>query len=63
MTESGEMLTRLVGGIDDRTLHELYAWPFAEGIRAGVGAVMMAYNAVSESESSGTKPIRRFRDY
>ncbi|KAK8161524.1 putative beta-glucosidase 1 precursor [Phyllosticta citrichinensis] len=25
--------------IDDRTLHKLYLWPFAEGIHAGVGAV------------------------
>lgn len=33
--------------IDDRTLHELYAWPFAEAIRSGVGAAMVAYNAVS----------------
>lgn len=32
---------------DDRVLHELYMWPFAEGIRAGVGSVMTAYNAVS----------------
>jgi beta-glucosidase len=32
--------------IDDRTLHEMYLWPFAEGIRAGVGAVMAAYNDV-----------------
>lgn len=38
---------------DDRTMHELYAWPFAESIRAGVGSVMMAYNAVSDFESSG----------
>jgi beta-glucosidase-like glycosyl hydrolase len=32
--------------VDDRTLHELYLWPFAEGVRSGVGAVMVAYNAV-----------------
>lgn len=32
--------------IDDRTLHELYLWPFAEGVRAGTGSVMMAYNDV-----------------
>ncbi|KAK8160579.1 family 3 glycoside hydrolase [Phyllosticta citrichinensis] len=32
--------------IDDRTLHKLYLWPFAEGIHAGVGAVMAAYNAL-----------------
>ncbi|KAM0479978.1 hypothetical protein ACHAPX_004557 [Trichoderma viride] len=35
--------------IDDRTMHELYAWPFAESIRAGVGSVMMAYNAVNNT--------------
>ena len=33
--------------LDDRTLHELYLWPFAEGVRAGVGSVMVAYNDVS----------------
>lgn len=41
---------------DDRALHELYAWPFAEGIRAGVGAVMTAYNYVgiqAESKFAG----------
>ncbi|KAE8374723.1 putative beta-glucosidase F [Aspergillus bertholletiae] len=35
--------------IDDRTLHELYLWPFAEGVRAGVGSVMLAYNDVNRS--------------
>ncbi|POR31033.1 Beta-glucosidase [Tolypocladium paradoxum] len=38
--------------IDDRVLHEVYMWPFAEGIRAGVGAVMAAYNAVNGSACS-----------
>ncbi|KAF2110067.1 beta-glucosidase-like protein [Lophiotrema nucula] len=38
--------------LDDRTLHELYLWPFAEGVRSGVGAVMMAYNAVNGSANS-----------
>ncbi|KAF2659263.1 glycoside hydrolase family 3 protein [Lophiostoma macrostomum CBS 122681] len=38
--------------IDDRTLHELYLWPFAEGVRSGVGAVMVAYNAVNGSACS-----------
>ena len=38
--------------IDDRTLHELYSWPFAEAIRAGVGAVMTSYNDVNGSASS-----------
>jgi beta-glucosidase len=33
--------------MDDRSMHELYLWPFAEGVRSGVGSVMIAYNAVS----------------
>jgi len=35
--------------VDDRTLHELYLWPFAEGVRAGVGSIMCSYNAVSSA--------------
>ncbi|KAF9881095.1 hypothetical protein CkaCkLH20_01245 [Colletotrichum karsti] len=38
--------------VDDRTLHELYLWPFADGVREGVGAVMTAYNAVNGSACS-----------
>ena len=32
--------------IDDRTLHELYLWPFAEAVRANVASVMCSYNKV-----------------
>ncbi|GIZ39345.1 hypothetical protein CKM354_000273200 [Cercospora kikuchii] len=35
--------------IDDRTLHELYAWPFSESIRAGVASIMCSYNQVNNS--------------
>ncbi|KAK4239642.1 hypothetical protein C8A03DRAFT_42720 [Achaetomium macrosporum] len=38
--------------IGDRTLHEIYLWPFAEAVHAGVGAVMTAYNAVNGSACS-----------
>lgn len=55
--------------LDDRTMHELYLWPFAEGVRAGVGSVMAAYNAVSimicsrtassnQCRSTGQPPLR-----
>jgi beta-glucosidase-like glycosyl hydrolase len=37
--------------LDDRTLHELYLWPFAEAVRANVGAAMTAYNRVSQSQA------------
>ncbi|KAF2157652.1 glycoside hydrolase family 3 protein [Myriangium duriaei CBS 260.36] len=35
--------------IDDRTLHELYAWPFGDSIRAGVASIMCSYNQVNNS--------------
>lgn len=35
--------------MDDRTLHEIYAWPFAESVRAGVASVMCSYNQVNNS--------------
>lgn len=35
--------------LDDRTLHELYAWPFADSVRAGVASVMCSYNQVNNS--------------
>lgn len=35
--------------IDDRTLHELYAWPFGDSIKAGVASVMCSYNQVNNS--------------
>ncbi|MCJ1252031.1 hypothetical protein MMC30_009269 [Trapelia coarctata] len=35
--------------IDDRTLHELYLWPFAESIKAGVASVMCSYQMVNNS--------------
>ncbi|KAI1092471.1 glycoside hydrolase family 3 protein [Rostrohypoxylon terebratum] len=38
--------------IDDRAIHELYLWPFAEGVKAGVGSIMTSYNAVNGSAAS-----------
>lgn len=35
--------------IDDRSLHELYAWPFSDSIRAGVASIMCSYNQVNNS--------------
>jgi beta-glucosidase len=37
------LMRALSANIDDRTLHELYAWPFAEAIHSGVGAIMTSY--------------------
>lgn len=35
--------------IDDVTMHELYLWPFADAVRAGVGSFMCSYNQVNNS--------------
>lgn len=32
---------------DDRTIHEIYLWPFADAVRAGVSSVMCAYNRLN----------------
>ncbi|KAK1981377.1 glycosyl hydrolase family 3 N terminal domain-containing protein [Colletotrichum cereale] len=33
--------------VDDRSMHELYLWPFAEAVRANVASAMCAYNKVN----------------
>ncbi|TVY54109.1 putative beta-glucosidase G [Lachnellula cervina] len=33
--------------LDDRTLHELYLWPFANAVKAGVASVMCSYNRIN----------------
>ncbi|WQF82646.1 Putative glycoside hydrolase, family 3, glycoside hydrolase family 3 domain, immunoglobulin [Colletotrichum destructivum] len=35
--------------IDDRAMHELYAWPFLDAVKAGVASVMCSYNQVNNS--------------
>jgi beta-glucosidase len=37
--------------IDDKTMHELYLWPFADAVRAGVGSVMCSYQQTNNSYS------------
>nr|ATQ35957.1 beta-glucosidase [Talaromyces piceae] len=41
----------LSSNIDDKTMHELYLWPFADAVRAGVGSIMCSYNQVNNSYS------------
>lgn len=35
--------------VDDRSLHELYLWPFADAVYAGCAAVMCSYNKVNST--------------
>ncbi|KAL9636565.1 MAG: hypothetical protein Q9164_002738 [Protoblastenia rupestris] len=39
----------LSSNIDDVTMHELYMWPFADAVRAGVGSFMCSYTQVNNS--------------
>ena len=41
----------LSSNIDDRTMHELYLWPFANAIRARASSVMCAYQRINGSYS------------
>lgn len=37
--------------IDDQTMHEVYAWPFADAVKAGVASFMCSYNLVNNSQA------------
>ncbi|KAM7204284.1 putative glycoside hydrolase [Naviculisporaceae sp. PSN 640] len=46
LNEQEHYRNRIDVQIDDRTMHELYLWPFADAVRAGVGSVMCSYNKI-----------------
>lgn len=35
--------------LDDKTMHELYLWPFQDAVRAGTGSIMCSYNRINDS--------------
>jgi beta-glucosidase len=41
----------LSSNMDDRVTHELYLYPFADAVRAGVGSVMCSYQQINNSYS------------
>jgi beta-glucosidase-like glycosyl hydrolase len=43
--------------VDDRTLHEIYLWPFAESVRVGVASIMCSYNQVNNSYACGNSKL------
>ncbi|KAL7621031.1 hypothetical protein AAE478_008343 [Parahypoxylon ruwenzoriense] len=47
----------LSANIDDRTMHELYLWPFGDAIKAGVASVMCSYNMVNNSYACGNSKL------
>ncbi|KAK5989845.1 putative beta-glucosidase A [Cladobotryum mycophilum] len=39
----------LSSNVDDKTLHEVYGWPFQDAVKAGLGSIMCSYNQVNNS--------------
>ncbi|KAJ0165977.1 putative beta-glucosidase G [Colletotrichum tanaceti] len=46
---NGTEIAAISSNMDDRTLHELYLWPFADSVRAGVASVMCSYNRLNQT--------------
>lgn len=44
---NGVTVESVSSNIDDRTMHELYLWPFADGVRGGAASVMCSYNRIN----------------
>ncbi|KAK1138863.1 hypothetical protein N8T08_001734 [Aspergillus melleus] len=39
----------LSSNVDDKTMHELYLWPFADAVRAGTASIMCSYQRINNS--------------
>jgi beta-glucosidase len=46
---NGDTLPSSSSNIDDRTMHELYLWPFADAVRAGSASIMCSYEQINNS--------------
>ncbi|KAI1765139.1 glycoside hydrolase family 3 protein [Hypoxylon sp. FL1150] len=44
--------------IDDKTMHELYLWPFQDAVKAGTAEVMCSYNRVNNSYACANSKIQ-----
>lgn len=46
--------------VDDKTLHELYLWPFADAVRAGTGSIMCSYNKANNSQACQNSYLQNY---
>lgn len=50
LKEDGSNTTAPISSnIDDRSMHEVYLWPFAEAVKAGTASIMCSYNQINGS--------------
>ncbi|XXH02477.1 hypothetical protein Hte_008853 [Hypoxylon texense] len=55
--DDGTQIEAISSNVDDRTLHELYLWPFADAVKAGTSTIMCAYNRVNGNYSCANSDI------
>ncbi|KAI1503183.1 glycosyl hydrolase family 3 N terminal domain-containing protein [Biscogniauxia marginata] len=48
-TREGPFAESVSSNVDDRTIHELYLWPFYDAVKAGTGSIMCSYNRLNNS--------------
>jgi beta-glucosidase len=46
---NGTVVEAISSNMDDRTLHEVYGWPFANAVHSGVAGVMCSYNRLNST--------------
>ncbi|KAJ4418489.1 hypothetical protein N0V82_005569 [Gnomoniopsis sp. IMI 355080] len=51
VSADGTNIEAISSNIGDRTLHELYLWPFADAVKAGTSSMMCSYNRLNETYS------------
>jgi beta-glucosidase len=56
----GEFVDAVSSNLDDKTLHELYLWPFADAVRAGTGSIMCSYNKVNNSQACQNSYLQNY---
>jgi beta-glucosidase len=49
--------TAVSSNADDRTVHELYLWPFADAVKANVASVMCSYNLVNDTHACESEHV------
>jgi len=42
LSPTNKTIEAVSANIDDRTMHELYMWPFADAVKAGVSSMMVS---------------------
>jgi beta-glucosidase len=49
LSNYSQAIESLSTNIDDKTMHELYLWPFVDAVHAGAASVMCSYQRINNS--------------